>query len=273
MNTVLKYPGSKWSIAKWIISTFPKHHSYVEPYFGSGAVLFNKASSAIETVNDLDDEVVNLFNCIKRGSEKLARLVALTPYSRKEYDEAFLSRVPEDEFEKAARFLIQCWQGHGFRTNGYKVGWKNDVQGRENMYAVYNWYRLPEWIIGIADRLKQVQIENRPAIEVIKRFRYPKVLIYADPPYLLGTRTAKQYKHEMNEQDHIELLETLIQHPGPVVISGYQSEIYDSILHGWHKESTRGMAEYCLGEDRNEVIWMNYEPPVKQISMFDIAKI
>lgn len=268
MNRVLKYPGAKWSIAKWIISTFPKHHSYVEPYFGSGAVLFNKVPSAIETVNDLDDEVVNLFNCIKRDSQKLARLVALTPYSRKEYDEAFLSAVPEDEFEKAARFLIQCWQGHGFRTNGYKVGWKNDVQGRENMYAVYNWYRLPEWIIGITDRLKQVQIENRPAIEVIKRFRYPKVLIYADPPYLLGTRTAKQYKHEMTEQDHIELVETLIDHPGPAAISGYDSELYNGMLKGWHKESTRGIAEY-FGEDRNEVIWMNYEPPVKQISMFD----
>lgn len=268
MNTVLKYPGSKWSIANWIISFFPRHHTYIEPFFGSGAVLFNKVPSAIETVNDLDDEVVNLFNCIKKDSATLARLVALTPYSRKVYDEAFLSPVPNDEFEKAARFLIQCWQGHGFRTNGYKVGWKNDVQGRENMYAVYNWYRLPEWIVGIADRLKQVQIDCQPAVEFIKRHRYKKVLIYADPPYLLSTRTAKQYRHEMNEQDHMELLELLLQHPGPVIISGYQSDLYDEMLKGWHKESTRGMAEY-FGENRKEVIWMNYEPPVRQISMFD----
>lgn len=69
MNTVLKYPGSKWSIANWIISFFPRHHTYIEPFFGSGAVLFNKVPSAIETVNDLDDEVVNLFNCIKKGKQ------------------------------------------------------------------------------------------------------------------------------------------------------------------------------------------------------------
>lgn len=73
------------------------------------------------------------------------------------------------------------------------------MQGRENMYSAYNWYRLPEWIISIVDRLRQVQIENQPALEVIKRFWYPNVLLYLDPPYVLGTRTAKQYKHEMTD--------------------------------------------------------------------------
>jgi DNA adenine methylase len=267
MNTVLKYPGSKCRIAPWIIKHFPKHHSYVEPYAGSLAVLFKKVPSAIETVNDLDDNVVNVFKCIKEDSQKLASMVLMTPFSRKEYDNSFENPVPADKFEKALIFLIQLWQGHGFRTNGYKVGWKNDVQGRENMYAVRNWYRLPEWIIGITDRLKQVQIENRPALEVIERFRYPNVLIYADPPYPLSTRTAKQYKHEMTDSDHVELLETLKLHPGPVILSGYQNQLYDDILQGWHKDVTTGYAEY-QGEDRKETIWMNYEPQGNQVSLF-----
>ena len=273
MATVLKYPGAKWRIAKWIISHFPKHHSYLEPFFGSGAVLFNKPLSNIETVNDLDWNVCNLFNCIRNDSQKLASMVSMTPFSRNTYDDTFKIELNDllceiSPFERARRFLIQCWQGHGFRTNGYKVGWKNDVQGRENMYAVYNWYRLPEWIIGIVDRLKQVQIENRSAVEVIKRFRYSNVLIYADPPYLLSTRTAKQYKHEMSEQDHIELLEILLQHAGPVIVSGYQNKLYDDVLKGWRKNSIEGYAEYC-GADRREVIWMNYEPPKdNQLSLF-----
>jgi DNA adenine methylase len=274
VKSILKYPGSKWSIAKWIISFFPKHHTYLEPYFGSGAILFSKKPSNIETVNDLDWEVCNLFNCIKQDSEKLAKLVYMTPYARSEYDDTFKIDISDliseiDPFYKAARFLVQCWQGHGFRTNGYKVGWKNDVQGREAMYAVRNWYRLPEWILAITNRLKQVQIENRPALEVIKRHKYPNVLIYADPPYLLETRTAKakQYKHEMTEQDHVELLETLLEHPGPVILSGYQSGIYDEILKDWHKETVKGRAEY-YGLDRMEVLWMNFEPAEKQISLF-----
>lgn len=273
MNNVLKYPGSKWKIAQWIIGHIPAHHSYVEPFAGSLAVLFNKEPSAIETVNDLDWNVCNLFNCIKRDSEKLARYVAMTPYARDEYDDAFKIGINDllcdpDPFEKATRFLTQCWQGHGFRTNGYKVGWKNDVQGRENMYAVYNWYRLPEWIIGIADRLKQVQIENRPALEIIKRFWYPNVFIYLDPPYPLGTRTAKQYKHEMTDEDHTELLETILQFPGKVIISGYDNDLYNEALKDWHKDSVKGYAEYH-GADRREVIWMNYElPKDNQLSLF-----
>lgn len=257
MNTILKYPGSKWRVSKWIESHIPEHHSYVEPYCGSCAVLFNKAPSAIETVNDLDDNVTNLFEIIRDYPDTLAQKIHATPYSRREYDLAFEEK-PVDKFDKARRFLVQCWQGHGFRTNGYKVGWKNDVQGRENMYAVYNWYRLPEWIIGITDRLRQVQIENRPALEIIKRFWYPNVFMYLDPPYLLDARTAKQYKHEMTEQDHVELLDTMLQFPGKVIISGYDHDLYNNMLEGWNKESTIGYAEHH-GAKRREVIWMNYE--------------
>lgn len=71
MKAICKYPGSKWSLAQWIISFFPdNYHSYLEPCFGSGAVLFNKPRSNIETVNDLDGNVVNLFQWIKKRPGK-----------------------------------------------------------------------------------------------------------------------------------------------------------------------------------------------------------
>ncbi len=117
MKAIFKYPGSKWSLAKWIISFFPEHHSYLEPFFGSGAVLFNKPRSNIETVNDLDGNVVNLFEWIRKDPERLAHEIYYTPYSRKVYDDAF-SSVPEDSFEKAVNFYIRLNMGHGFRTTG-----------------------------------------------------------------------------------------------------------------------------------------------------------
>ncbi|MFW5646125.1 MAG: DNA adenine methylase, partial [Acetivibrio ethanolgignens] len=89
MKNVLKYPGSKWNIAPKLVSLIPKHHSYVEPYFGSGAVLFNKPESDIETVNDLDSDVTNLFRYIQKDAERLARLVMTTPFSREVYDKQF----------------------------------------------------------------------------------------------------------------------------------------------------------------------------------------
>ena len=135
MKALIKYPGSKWSIAKWVISFFPQHHSYLEPFLGSGAVLFNKPRSHIETVNDLDGNVVNLFRWIREDPERLAREIYLTPYSREVYKHAF-DEKPEDSFQKAVNFYIRLNMGHGFRTTGEKVGWKNDVQGRERSYAV-----------------------------------------------------------------------------------------------------------------------------------------
>ena len=218
MRRVLKYSGSKWNIAKRLVGLIPPHRSYVEPYFGSGAVLFNKPPSHIETINDLDSDVVNLFRCIQQDSDYLARLVMTTPYSREAYEGSFrtvpITGIPpgDDRFHKACRFLARCWQAYGSRNDGYKSGWKYDAIGRERMYALWDWYELPVWIVETAERLRKVQIECRPAMEVIKRFDDPDVFIYLDPPYLLGTRNRKQkqYRHEMEDEDHEELLKAIL---------------------------------------------------------------
>lgn len=99
MNALIKYPGAKWKLAEKIIEMMPEHHSYLEPYFGSGAVLFNKSPSHIETVNDIDDEVVNFFYCIRTDPERLARLLYLTPYARQEYENAYIKT--DEPLEKA----------------------------------------------------------------------------------------------------------------------------------------------------------------------------
>lgn len=268
---VLNYPGGKWNIADKLAGLIPSHHSYVEPYFGSGALLFNKPMSDIETINDLDSDVTNLFICIQQDSERLARLVMTTPYSREVYEQQYKADVSgyASRYQRAVGFLIKCWQGHGYRTNG-KVGWKNDVVGRERAYALRNWYRLPEWIIEITERLRNVQIENRPALEVINRFDHPDVFMYLDPPYLLSTRAGarKQYKHEMTEADHEELLKTITMSRAKIMISGYESDMYNEYLKGWQKEHFQSCAEHGLS--RKETVWMNYEY-YSQISITDMV--
>lgn len=252
-KSVIKYPGAKWRIANWIEQFIPKHHSYLEPFFGSGALFFTKAAARIETINDLDNDVTNLFRIIRDNPEPLIKSIALTPFSRAEYENAY-AVSSDNEMEQARQFLIRCWQGHGFRTSGYKAGWKNDIQGREAAYALRNWYRLPYWIDDIVDRLKDVQIECRPAEEVIKRFNYKNVFIYADPPYLLSTRSGKQYKHEMTDKDHAALLECMLNHRGTAIISGYDNELYNKMLVGWEKYSINTLAE--KGLHRVESIWI-----------------
>lgn len=265
MKAVMKYPGSKWSLAKWIISFFPEHHSYLEPFFGSGAVLFQKPRSNIETVNDLDDNVVNLFEWIRRDPAKLANEIYWTPYARQVYENAF-AVVPEDSLGKAVNFYIRLNMGHGFRTNGEKVGWKNDVQGRERAYASQDWCHLPDKIMQAAERLRGVQIEHRLAVEVIRRFNFPNVLIYADPPYVLETRHGKQYRCEMDDVDHAELLDVLEAHSGRVLISGYDNPLYNNRLRDWHREETICYSQ--VSSKRREVLWMNFKPE-RQMSLFD----
>lgn len=266
MRQLIKYPGSKWSIADWITGFFPEHHSYLEPFFGSGAVLFNKGPSSIETVNDLDGEVVNLFECIRHDPERLGRLVSLMPYSREVFDDAYKPGAA-DRFEKAAKFIARCDMGHGFRENGKKTGFKIDIQGREAAYAVKHWNMVPGLVMECAARLKQVQIEHRPASNVIERFNFPGVLIYCDPPYVLSTRHGEQYRHEMDEKGHMDLLDLLKAHKGHVVISGYRSKLYDDMLHGWHVEEHTSRNQ--RHREAKEVLWMNFDPAI-QVTMDDL---
>lgn len=267
MKAVMKYLGSKWSIAEWIISFFPPHHSYLEAFFGSGAVLFNKPRSNIETVNDLDGNVVNLFEWIRKDPERLAHEIYFTPYARQVYEDA-LAKVPEDSLQKAVNFYIRLNMGYGFRTTG-KVGWKNDVQGRERAYAATDWVNLPEKIIQAAERLRGVQIENRPAVEIIQRFNFPKVLVYCDPPYVLGTRHGKQYRYEMEDKEQNDLLDAVLVHKGPVLLSGYDNELYNSRLKGWHREETTCYSQAC--SKKREILWINFEP-ARQMQIEEFIK-
>lgn len=264
---VLKYPGSKWRLADWILAHMPRHDSYLEPFFGSGAVFFRKPPAPLETVNDLDGDVVNLFRCLRDPAARaaLVEAVAFTPYSRWEHSDCWERRSVGEPVEDARRFLVRIWMNHGMRLRG-KGGWahvtrRRDVAGGGFASRVDGWNALPERMASAAERLKQAHIENRPALDVIARHAWRGCLIYADPPYVHGTRSSviteghRQYAHEMTDADHGALLELLTAHPGQVLLSGYPHPIYDDALVGWARLSRRARAE--KGREREEVLWLN----------------
>lgn len=256
MKSLLRYPGSKWNLADRIVELLPEHKTYLEPYFGSGAVLFTKQPSAIETVNDLNDDVVNLFQTIQQEPKALTEKIFLTPYSRRIYDNAWGVR-PENEIDKALNFIIRSVMSHGFR-NVEKSGWKMDINGRERAYAVKHWNDLPELVQEMTLRLKQVQIECRPAVELIEKYSREDVCMYVDPPYVLSTRTRKQYTVEMEDHDHEELLDILNKSKAKILLSGYDSELYNKRLRNWERMEFAATAE--KGLPRTEILWMNYQP-------------
>jgi DNA adenine methylase len=100
---VLRYPGSKWKIAKWIIGFIDQieHYTYLDPYMGGLNVLLQKAPSHVETVNDIDRGLVNLFQVIRDHPDELADLVYWTPHSRMEYESILpesIGRKDKDTF-------------------------------------------------------------------------------------------------------------------------------------------------------------------------------
>lgn len=254
-------------MTEWIIDHMPDHKTYLEPFFGSGAVFFRKQQSPLETINDIDGDVVNLFRVVRNKPEELARLVQWTPYSREEYYESYESNG--SDIERARQFLVRCWQAIGAKTSD-KTGWRSNIQHDKapNKTWPKQWQDVPGEILEVANRLKDVQIENQPALQILERYKYPDVLVYADPPYILSTRSKRMYRHEMNENDHLELLEALDAHPGPVILSGYAHQMYDERLKHWSRETRQATAD--RGQPRTEVLWINPIAAKKcgQLSLF-----
>ena len=247
MKSVLKYPGAKNRLALWILEYIPRHDVYLEPFAGSLAVFFNKERCHIETVNDLDGEITNFYHVLRDRSEELRRAIDLTPFSRREYV-----------------FAIKCWMGFGcgnLYRNGFKTG-----QQKKSPNPAKAWSEFPEIIDEAAKRLKGVQIENLPAIELISRYNTTDVFMYVDPPYLHGTRKNYLYRHEMKNEDHEELLHLLKKHSGQILISGYDNELYNDLLPEWRKVHKSTLAEG--GRKRIETLWMNYREGQIELQLF-----
>lgn len=258
MNPILKYPGAKWRLAQWIISFMPPHVGYLEPFFGSGGVFFNKPPSTIETINDIDGAVVRFFRTCRERPDALARALSLTPWSREEFLQSDFGEANDDDIEAARQFAIRCWMTFGARTR-CKTSWRHTT-GKQKDPGPDNpklWRRLPDIVAQVADRLMDAQIENRNALDVIKLYDGPEMLLYADPPYMKGTRTLNgdQYRHEMTDADHEALLMALLEYKGMVLLSGYDNAMYRDMLPGWQVETKKTQAE--RGATRMECLWIN----------------
>lgn len=252
MPAVLRYPGSKWSLAGRIIEHFGPHYHYVEPFFGSGAVFFSKEPSQHEVINDTNGSVVNLFKVLRDHTEDLCWSLEATPWSRDEYIESDV--ITGDPVEDARRFVVRCWQAHASDL-AKKTGWKSRGVKQRAGGMSHRWQKVPDQLRLLAWRLTDAEIENRPAVEVISRHRGVDCLIYADPPYVHSSRTQTMYGQEMTDAQHVQLLETLDRHPGPVVLSAYANELYADMLGHWSTFTLKA-PKVEKAAARTELLWV-----------------
>lgn len=247
----LRYYGGKWKLAPWIISHFPPHKNYVEPCGGAASVLLQKPRSPLETYNDLDGNVVSFFRVLRDRPEELIRKIRLTPWARAEYE---LSLEPcDDEVERARRFYIKLWLSVGASPTA-TAGQFRYARNFDGYYMSHN----IETIESAAERFTNVQIENLPSDEVIRRYDHPQALVYFDPPYTTEERSHKaEYIFEWTSEQHAEAASLLRQADGYVVVSGYASPLYAELYeaHGWQRVDKESQTN--SGGKRIESLWLS----------------
>jgi len=255
--------GGKFSHLDWLLPLLPPTHHYCEPFGGSAAVLLNRPPSPVETYNDLDGEVVNFFRVLREHTEDLIKAIALTPFSREDFELA-ISPPEEDisDLERARRFFVRARQARTGLAQTATLGrWANckNTSRRGMSGAVSRWLASVEMLPEIAERLLRVQIENRPAIEVIKLYDSPNTLFYCDPPYVHEARGDKHaYGFEMGEDAHRELALVLHQCTGKVAISGYRCKLMDKLYKDWQRIDAPPKICHSVKELRQEALWVNY---------------
>lgn len=256
---ILRYRGGKWRDGPWIISHFPGHRVYHEPYCGGASVLARKPRSFSEIINDLSGDVVNVFWVLRHPARarELERLLRLTPFAEAEFKAAYLPA--DDPVERARRTITRAHLGHG--ANGVNRNRKTGFRGRAHRRTTtgaQDWVNLPDQIRDWVARLQGVVITNRDALESLARHDEPDCLHYVDPPYMDSTRyqeAKRDYEHPMTDDQHRELAEVLHGLEGMVILSGYPSEAYDRWYQDWTRVERRSLAD--RGKIATEVLWLN----------------
>jgi DNA adenine methylase len=267
MNALIKYHGGKSRLADWIVSYMPEHRCYVEPFGGGGSVLLRKRSAQSEIYNDLDGDVVNLFRVIRHRGDELAMATFCTPFSRDEMNAAY--EYTEDDLERARRLLVRAHMALKTTSIRKKSSFRASINSKDYCSQFYTWYRLPETIIAVRNRLAKVGIENTDAFTLFDRYDLPETLWYLDPPYMTHTRSqssnSRAYHTEMTDDDHTRLLRRVQRLQGMVMISGYRTSLYETMLADWQMVTKKTRDDN--NNQREECLWMNWHGG-RQINMF-----
>ncbi|MDR3083098.1 MAG: DNA adenine methylase [Streptomyces sp.] len=258
MKSPVPYFGSKQRIAPWIASLLPNHDHYVEPFCGGLSVLFAKRPAPMETVNDLDGELMTFWRVLRDRPEELIRACMVTPHSRFELEATW--EPTEDDLELARRIWCRLAQGRSGTLRN--TGWRHYIDPAGSAVGMPGYLEAyVNRLASAAERLHGVSLEALPALDLIGKYgKQPRVLLYVDPPYLGTTRGwGNNYRVEMKtELEHRELAAALADCKATVVLSGYHSDLYDELFDGWHRYEQQTMTGNALSaKGRTEVLWSN----------------
>ena len=254
--------GGKFSHLGWLLPLLPEAHHYCEPFGGSAAVILNRDPSPVETYNDLDGEVTTFFRTLRAQPDELVRQIAFTPFSREEFYVACRNETGLTDLERARRFFVRARQVRTGLAQSATLGrWANcKLTSRAGMSGVVSrWLGSVDSLPEIAERLLRVQIENRPADDVIRLYDDKETLFYCDPPYPHESRGDKRaYGDEMSDEEHRSLAELLNKVKGKVAISGYRCELMERLYSEFRRIDAPEKLCHSVKTARFESLWVNF---------------
>lgn len=259
---IVGYFGGKGGKLSTVIKSFlPEGYKvYIEPYGGSATILFLQ-QAPIEIYNDIYDNVYSLFKVLS-DEEMFKRLkfrLDIAPYVEKLNKEYKAKLKEELSMEDRAYYYFYVNRSSVNSTGGFSV---STLVRRNLSKATSDYLSVIDGLEEYHIRLSNVVITNRDAIKVIKKYDADNAFMYLDPPYVTSTRTSARYPHDMTDEQHIELLNTIIKCKSKILISGYDNELYNVLTDNkWNKYDYEIKTINTKNEPKTkiETLWYNYD--------------
>lgn len=236
----LRWFGGKAWLGREIDKYTPPHKTYVEVFSGGAHVFWKKKPSEVEVLNDYESNLVNFYRVLRDKDlfGQFKKMIELTPYSREIFRECSKKKYHRDPVVRAWSFYV----AHGQGRDGFPNVWSLaiDTSSRNMSATVSRWLGSIDGLLGIHERLQGVQLENNHFSRIIKTYDRESTWFYCDPPYVHDTRIKGTYDVEMSDEEHLWLVDLLLDMKGMCLLSGYNNEIYKPLeVVGWRRQDLK----------------------------------
>ena len=250
----MNYYGSKDMMCPVIHGMIPAGMStWVDVFCGSAIVTLKKPPHPREVINDLNDDVINLFDVLRDGdAEDLYRKIELTVFGDAELRRIYEQEPPTDPVEKARCFLVASWFGRGGDNHKTGLRWSKG----STVAPELAWTRLPSRLTAVAERLRGICIRSDDAFKIVDDYDAPDCILFVDPPY--PGPVGRRYKVSMSAEDHHRFAVRLLECKAHIILTMNPDTIYGEVLADWCLHASQVVTNG--GTKKSEVIYTNFEP-------------
>jgi len=277
-NVPFGWLGSKATMLDVILPNIPEHKHYVEPFCGTAIVYLHKQPVKINTLNDIDRNIVNFFRVLqdRDKTRELLRRLRYTPWAKAEYKKACLllsSNREIDEITRAWAFYVAQYMSmkasYYAAPNGTKF--RHHKRYRDGGRHYVTFINKVRRIIEISDKLRNCKILNEDGLKVMETFDYTDAFMFIDPPYLSTTLRSKSkiYAKDYDDRLHEKILDFVVGAKSKIMLASYPNALYDQLLdYGWiriDKAKCISAGNYTSKRNKQprriESLYLNYQPP------------